>query len=205
MPETSLLYVLRHGETESDRLGRFAGWSDEALTSEGRTGCEALAERLAGEGVGSVYTSPVRRAVETAAILADHLHARARTLHDLREMEAGPWRGLTEDEVAERWPEELRAWREAPQELELEGRERLDDVRSRALEALDKIGRSRLAEEDELPAAVVTHPSLVRTIWLTARERPLGEFHDVDTPACGVFPVRWLGRGRIRAEEAARA
>ena len=199
MPDTSLLYVLRHGLTDSNIDNRFAGWSDDALNETGRAQCEDAAERLGGDGIRRVFTSPVRRATETARILADTLGATVRTVHDLHEIELGPWKGLTETEAAERFPDVFRRWRETPDALELDGRERLSDVRDRAVKALNQIGRSLVEDEEDVPAAVVTHKALIRVLWLTALGRPLSEYHQVETPYCAPFPIRWEGRDRIEA------
>lgn len=196
MAETSLLYVIRHGATDANEARRYAGWSDHRLNERGREQAAALAARLAGEGVRRVYTSPVRRCVQTAEIVADPWDAAVRTVHDLHEIEIGPWKGLTEEEVAERWPEVHRQWLEDPSVLTLQGRERLEEVAGRALQAVDQIGRAQLSADDA-PALVVTHLAVIRVLWLAARGRPLSDYHRVDGPFCRPFPIRWLGRGRL--------
>lgn len=198
MAETPLLYVLRHGETESNAARRFAGWSDDPVNETGRKQAEALAERLAPEGVRHVFSSPVRRATETARVLTDRLDATVRTVHDLHEIDVGPWKGLTHEEVEERWPEAYARWKEDPAGFELDGREALERVRDRALSALNQIGRS-LMGEDDASAAVVTHLALIRVLWLTATGGALSDYHEVEGPFCEPFPIRWLGRGRIEA------
>jgi broad specificity phosphatase PhoE len=196
MPETPVFYLLRHGETDANVARRFAGWSDDHLNDRGRQQCVDLADRLAGEGIEAVYTSPVRRAVETAEILAGQLGARVRTVHDLREIDVGPWKGLTEDEVVAAWPTEYAAWRDAPHRLQLSGREALSDVQGRALEALDQMAHARLSAS-EAPVLVVSHLAALRVLWLAATGRALAEYQDVAAPHCEVLPVRWLGRGTI--------
>lgn len=196
MPDESLLYLLRHGETDSNVAGRFAGWSDDPLNEKGRAQCEAAAERLAGEEVRRVFSSPVRRAAETAEILAERLEATVRTVHDLHELEIGPWKGLTRREVEGKFPDAFREWRERPEAMTLDGRERLEGVRDRALRGLNQIGRSLIDEDGEV-AAVVTHLAVIRVLWLTAGDRPLSAYHEVRGPHCGLFPLRWRGRDRI--------
>lgn len=195
MSEEPLLLLVRHGETDANRVHRFAGWSDDPLNEEGRRQCRRLAERLEERHVDAVFSSPIRRAVESAEILAGRLGTSVRTVHDLHEIEIGVWKGLLEEEVSERWPEAFRRWRESPDEFRIEGRESLQDVLDRALEAVNQIGRARLSSPGA--AAVVTHLALLRVLWLNALGQPLSRYHEVHGPNAGVFPIRWLGRGRI--------
>ncbi|MGH7542247.1 MAG: hypothetical protein ACRELC_14735, partial [Gemmatimonadota bacterium] len=68
--------------------------------------------------------------------------------------------------------------------------------RTRALGALDQVSRVRPDRAGE-PAVVVTHLALIRVLWLTATGGPLADYHTVDAPHAGAFPIRWLGPGRI--------
>lgn len=195
MAEPPTLLLIRHGETESNRIRRFAGWNDEHLTKEGRAGVARLSETLRLRG-GRLYTSPVRRAVETAELLAAELSLPVHTVHDLHEIELGEWTGLTESEVAERWPAAYREWLERPDELEIPGRESLREVRERALVAIDQIGKAELSE-DGAPAVVITHLALIRVLWLTANDRPLSEYHSVTGAHDQLYTLRWEGRGKL--------
>jgi len=103
MPTTIVL--VRHGETDWNRERRFQGHADTPLNGAGRGQARELADVLRGEELAAVYTSPLRRASETAEIVAAHLGLEARLLEGLREIDVGDWQGLTVDEVKERYPE----------------------------------------------------------------------------------------------------
>lgn len=196
MAEAPLLFLVRHGRTAANLESRYVGWSDHRLDETGLAQAEELARRLAGEGIQRVFSSPVRRCVQTAEILADRWDASVRTVHDLHELETGEWKGLSEEEVEERWPGAYREWRENPHRVEVAGRESLRDVRHRALRAVDQIGRAQLSEPD-VPAVVVTHLAIIRVLWLEAQGRLLSEYQEIPGPFCREFPVRWLGRGKL--------
>lgn len=198
MPDNPLLYLVRHGQTDANVEHRYVGWSDDRVNEAGRAQAAALAAELAEEGIEHVFTSPVRRAVETAEILAEAWDASVRSVHDLHEIEIGPWKGLLEREVEERFPEAYALWRTDPTRLELDGRESLENVRDRAVRAVDQIARSQLSAT-EAPGLVVTHLAVLRVLWLTALGRPLAKYHEVEGPFCEVFPLRWTGRGRLEA------
>ena len=93
---TTLLLV-RHGETDWNRLGRWQGHSDTPLNARGREQARELAPQL--DGVDVVYSSDLARARETAEILAEELGADVRLDARLRERGFGAWEGLTAAEI----------------------------------------------------------------------------------------------------------
>ena len=106
---TTLLLV-RHGETDWNRENRFQGHADPPLNDLGRRQARELAEALAADPPAAVYTSPLRRARETAAIVADRLGLPLAEVEALREIDVGEWMGLTRAEVEQRYPEDFRRW-----------------------------------------------------------------------------------------------
>jgi broad specificity phosphatase PhoE len=175
---------MRHGETESNRRGVYAGRSAEPLSPAGRSQVEALLDELEPLGLRRVVSSPVRRALETAEIIAGALALPLATDVDLTEMELGPWTGLTEEEVEARFPGEHALWRARSSELRLPGREPLGEVRARALRSVAR------AVQGPVPSLLVTHVAIVRCVLLTLAGRSLDEYKQIDVPNCGLFAVR---------------
>ena len=106
------LILARHGETDWNRENRFQGRADPPLNELGRRQSAELAEALAGESIVRVYTSPLRRASETAAIVAGRLGLDVEPVEPLAEIDVGAWSGLTRDEVAARFPDAYERWAE---------------------------------------------------------------------------------------------
>src|SRR6266581_7062816 len=106
-----MLYVARHGETEWNRDGRMQGRLGGPLTAKGRAQAEALAVAARALGVRRLIASPLPRALATAGVVAAALGVNPRTLDALVETDFGACSGLTEAEIAARFPE-LRAERE---------------------------------------------------------------------------------------------
>jgi broad specificity phosphatase PhoE len=106
---TTLLLV-RHGETDWNREGRWQGGSNTFLNDAGREQARALAETLDGT-VDAIYSSDLTRARETAEILAAKLGLRVHLDERIRERGFGAWEGLTTAEVEERYADEHRLWR----------------------------------------------------------------------------------------------
>ena len=103
---TTTIYLIRHGETEWNRSGRWQGQADVPLSEAGRAQAYALARRLVDEGIrfDHVYASDLSRAFETAEIVAEALKLQAQPLAELREINVGGWSGLTRAEIIERYP-----------------------------------------------------------------------------------------------------
>ena len=134
MPTT--LVLVRHGETDWNRERRYQGHADTPLNTAGRRQARELATILRSDGLSAVYTSPLRRASETATIVAAELGLEARELEALREIDVGDWQGLTVDEVRAQFPEQVAAaWHSGW----LDG-ETYDELSARVLPALLDLG-----------------------------------------------------------------
>ena len=83
---TTTILLVRHGQTESNITGFYMGWSGEDLNDVGYDQAHSLSSRLANLPIASVYTSPLKRAYTTAAILAQPHGLGLDILHDLIEI-----------------------------------------------------------------------------------------------------------------------
>ena len=167
LPELSRgrrLFLLRHGATVLHPGKIVMGRYDCPLSDEGREQMEALGRALEGQrfDAGCIWTSPLRRARESAGILSRRLGLELRVREDLQELSLGAWDGLLIDEVRRRWPEEY----------EMRGRElmayRFDadcesfyDLQYRAGEAL----RAILAEDGHRDLILVTHAGVLKCLY----------------------------------------
>jgi broad specificity phosphatase PhoE len=109
---TTTIVLVRHGETDWNRERRFQGHADVPLNEEGRTQVRELAELLAGESFSGAYSSPLRRATQSAEILGARLGLDVRPSEALKEVDVGSWSGLTVPEVEVRFPEGYKRWLE---------------------------------------------------------------------------------------------
>ena len=104
------ILLARHGETDWNREGRFQGFADPTLNDTGRAQAAGLAAELAGVELAAVYSSPLRRAFETAELLAAAHQLAPAAVEALREVDVGSWQGLTREEVEARFPEQFARW-----------------------------------------------------------------------------------------------
>ena len=104
------ILLARHGETDWNRDNRFQGHADPPLNESGRTQAAELSAALADEPLAAAYSSPLRRAFETAEIVAAPHGLGPVPMDALREVDVGSWQGLTRAEVEQRFPKQYARW-----------------------------------------------------------------------------------------------
>lgn len=154
------LFLVRHGETVWNREKRFQGSMDSPLTDLGRAQADRVGAALARlPGIPPavpVLTSPLPRAVETAAIVRSHLPGAVPVvLPALREVALGDWEGLSRAEVKARWGAALAAVPRPEWYFEAPGGEGYEAARARAAQILAGLSG---------PAVVVSHSVLGRLL-----------------------------------------
>ncbi len=108
------LYLIRHGETSLSGDEIFGGSTDVDLNEQGRWQIKCLAGRLANQNITAVYCSDLRRAIESASMLAEPHQLTPQIRPGLREIYHGQWQMKMVAEIAQRFPNEYAAWQEDP-------------------------------------------------------------------------------------------
>ncbi len=173
------IYLVRHGETDSNRVGRYAGRNGDPLNETGRRQMESLATALNDLELRCIRASRVKRALQSARILGERLGLPVSSDPRLDEMLMGPWDGLTEKEAARHSPEGYALWQAEPHRLRLNGRETLAEVAARANAAV------RDAAESGGGVLLVTHVVVIRVAALSTLGRTLGLYKRVSIPNAG--------------------
>ncbi len=156
------LLLVRHGETDWNRQGRFQGQIDIPLNANGLAQADAAGAFLATTSIQRAYTSSMARPRQTAErILASHPGVPLTASRGLVEIGHGLWEGRLECEIAEGWPRLLADWKRAPQTVQMPEGETLDGVWQRSLATWHTIATSLDAAETAL---VVAHDAVNKTI-----------------------------------------
>lgn len=189
-----LLFLLRHGETEANRTGLALGRSDVPLNERGLRQAASLAGALAGEPFAAVYTSPLKRARQTAEKIAETHGLSLVCEEGLIEMDIGELDGLTFTEIRERYPALLERWATPEgQAAALFGSESLADVQERAWATLTAIGRRH---EDKTVCAV-THNFVILSVLTRALGMQLSQFRRLRHGVAAISVLE-LGADRVR-------
>src|SRR5262245_14347132 len=134
-----LLYCIRHGESLYNLEGRIQGQTDVALSPLGERQSQALAADLATSPIDAVYSSPLKRAMQTAKPIALALNLDVRSDDRLKELHAGIFQGLLASELAERFPEAAAAWRSQDPDYRIPDGECRRDLMTRGRSVLEEI------------------------------------------------------------------
>ncbi len=147
------LILVRHGETDWNRVNRIQGWLDIPLNEEGIKQAEISAEELSRVKMAAVYSSPLKRALQTAKAIAGKQHLGIKKVSALQEINFGKWQGLLVSE-AKREDEELYCrWLRKPLEVRPPGGESLEEVSRRVEKACRTIADTHPQET----VCLVTH------------------------------------------------
>ncbi|MCZ6465547.1 MAG: histidine phosphatase family protein [Proteobacteria bacterium] len=162
---TTRFLLIRHAESAWNAAGRWQGHGDPPLSERGRRQAAALAERLAGEGLSSLLSSDLRRAFETAEILAMRLGLSLRTSPVFRELDIGSWTGLTRDELEARARADLATFEAGEPDFRPGGGESRSEIRARVRGGVEDLAR----RDPGARIGLVTHLGVIRAL-LPGRE-----------------------------------
>lgn len=162
------LLLVRHGETEWNRVGRFQGVKDIPLNEKGRQQALAAAEFLKDVKIDFAVSSPLSRPLETARlILQYHPGVELATKEGLREISHGLWEGKLETEVEAEFPGMLKQWKTKPETVQMPSGENLQQVWDRAIKAWNEIIEENL-EPGKLKTGLVTAHDAINKVIICA-------------------------------------
>jgi broad specificity phosphatase PhoE len=157
------VYLIRHGETDWNRNGRWQGQTDVPLNAAGLAQAEILARRLAARRFDSLYSSDLQRAAQTAEIVGRAIGLRAALTPALREIDLGRWSGHTRMEIAQLFPEDWRRL-ETDEDIARGGGETFAAFQGRLTAWLDGAARREAGRS----LCAVTHGGCIRAVLLHA-------------------------------------
>lgn len=152
--------LVRHGQTEWNRVERFRGRADLALDDTGMRQAEAAAGRLSRWQIAALYSSPLRRALMTAQILASQLRLAVQPLEGLIDIDFGHWQGLSPQEAAAQDSDLYKKWLQRPQEVRFPYGESLEDVQHRITAAIESL----VQNHSEQTVVLVAHNVVCRVL-----------------------------------------
>jgi phosphoserine phosphatase len=177
------ILLIRHGHVEGIEPRRFRGRAELPLTTLGRAEAAAVARRIARTWKPScIYTSPMGRAVETAAAIASACRlASPEVSADLNDIDYGAWQFKTFTDAKADDPALFAAWFATPQLVRFPNGESLQDLGARAANALRLVLARHLADT----VVVVSHDSLNRALLLQCIDMPLSSYWRLaQSPCC---------------------
>lgn len=185
----STVWIVRHGETSWNAEGRMQGHSDIPLSEAGRAQARHLGRRLALEPPGTVVSSDLLRAYETAQLAAAPAGLVPLREPGLRELSLGDWEGLPFAEVERRWPADARRFRAREPGFRVPGGETREEGVARLLEALSR----HAPAPGSPPTLLVSHGGVIGMLLLAAQGRSFREPLGVVIPNCALAVLERAG------------
>ncbi len=133
------IYLVRHGQTAWNKEEIFRGRTDVSLDETGLKQAELAGGYFKGIEIHRIYSSPLSRAWQTAQKIAQFQNLKVEPLEGIVDMSFGNWEGHPHEEIREMDSKTYRQWVELPHQVRLPGGESLDDVRARAMSALEEV------------------------------------------------------------------
>ena len=162
---TRLIFI-RHGQSEANEQGRFAGQTDVPLTALGMAQAERAAEYIIKrEKIDKIYSSDLKRAHDTAVPAAKLTGLPINDVTELREICAGVWEGRLVSEISVEYEKEFYAWRNDYSNARCTGGESVEEVYARVVPFVKRIAR----ENDGLTLLITSHASPIRAVDCNSR------------------------------------
>ena len=157
------LILVRHGATDWNQQRRVQGLSNLGLNETGRGQAEALAQSLKDVKVDAIYTSPLRRAQETARAISRFHQVEVVTIDGLKELDVGAVDGLTYEEMRIHHSEFFTKWMADFTSVRLPGGGTVPELRDQCCAAIQDIvkkqqpGRGEKSGDEDKVVVAVTH------------------------------------------------
>ncbi len=158
----SRVFLVRHGETNWNKEGRFQGQIDIPLNHNGKDQAAKTSKYLAKVKFNKAFSSSMERPYETAQIILKNIPTLKITkLDKLVEISHGLWEGKLENEIKEEWPDLLKNWHQKPEEVIMPEGESIKAVSERSIKAWEDI--CSLQNKNDL-TLLVAHDAVNKTL-----------------------------------------
>jgi len=182
------IFLIRHGETDWNRERKVMGIGDVPLNENGRRMVSFLAEVLAHEGIGVIYSSTVARAMQSAEILAERWGVEIVEEPGFNECRFENWVGMSFDEL--RGSEDFEKYFLKPTESNFSTSENISDIQRRAVVGIERIISEKRAEN----VAVVTHSDIIKPLLVHFLGMKLDDMHKFFIANASVTLIDMSGR-----------
>lgn len=187
------ILLIRHGETDWNRVRRMQGHIDIALNQHGRLQARALGRALAAERPAAIYASDLQRARDTAQAVADVHGMTVQIELALRERCYGAFEGLMYDEISRHYPEAFAQWRARDPHARFPAGERVAETTHeftlRAVDAVTALARRHRGEK----ILVLTHGGVLDALYRAAHGISLDAERHFDIKNAAINRLQWDG------------
>jgi len=175
------IIIARHGQTEWNVGEVFRGRIDIELDETGVKQAELLAEYLSRVKIDAIYSSPLKRALSTAKVIASNHQLEVEIAPGLIDFNYGEWQGLPHQEAKDKYRELYKQWTNNPHKVRIPAGETLDDVRKRAIGVVDEV-----TARYEGTVVLVAHRVVNKVLICVLLGLDNSHFWDIRQDTCGI-------------------
>lgn len=175
------IILARHGETSWNVREIFRGRIDIELNATGIRQATLLAEHLSSTRIEAIYSSPLKRALQTAAAVADYHQLDVETAAELIDIDYGRWQGLPQEEIKEKYRGLYDQWNSHPELAAIPDGESLNAVRERAITVIH-----RIVAEYQGTVLLVSHRVINKVLICALLGLDNSHFWQIRQDTCGI-------------------
>ena len=175
------IILVRHGETDWNVSEVFRGRIDIELNETGLKQAGLLAEYLGDLRLDAIYSSPLKRALKTAEVIASHHNLDVEITPGLIDFDFGEWQGLAHEVVKDRYKELYAEWINSPQQVKMAAGESLNDVRGRVTGVVNSI-----VDKYEGTVVLVAHRVVNKVLICALLGLDNSHFWNIRQDTCGI-------------------
>jgi broad specificity phosphatase PhoE len=169
------LVLIRHGQTDWNVEGRWQGQADPPLNERGREQARRVAQYQSQFGFAALYSSDLRRAMETAQTIGAEMGMEVIPEPRLRETNLGKWQGMLSADIQAQYPDEFRRWHESPLTAHPPEGEDIPALAARVLEAINEI----IARHPKRRVGIVAHELPIAIVLCRSAELELEHLREM--------------------------
>jgi broad specificity phosphatase PhoE len=181
------LILARHGETEWNVGKIFRGRADVNLDAVGVKQADLLGKYLGNCRLEAVYSSPLKRALDTATIVARYQKVGVHTAEDIIDLDYGEWQSLSEQQVERLYPALLKEWHNSPHKVRIPGGESLEDVRGRVIELVNDV-----LSRHQGRILLVSHRVVLKVLICSLLGLDDSHFWNISQDVCGITVFNYV-------------
>jgi broad specificity phosphatase PhoE len=171
------LILVRHAEAEGNYKRLFHGWTDSEITEKGHVQAQKLAERLSDTDIDVIYSSSLKRTLQTAGYISKTKNLPIIRTDKLKEINGGDWEGERWDILPQKWPDEYNTWENLPHLHKMPNGESMEEFQQRIIEEIKYIINHNTGKN----ICIVTHGTAIKSLMCYFTNCTLSE----------MFYVRW--------------
>lgn len=172
------IIIVRHAEAVGNKIREFHGWTDESITKKGHLQGKQVAQRLKDTKIDVIYSSILKRTMETAEYISRQKNLPIISREDLKEINGGLWEGMSWGDLAKHFPEEYDTWETQPHIHQMPEGECMECFQQRLIDAIEDI----LSKEQSENICIVTHGTAIRVLLCYFKGIPLKDI--INIPWC---------------------